>query len=249
VLTVRELSVVIVEDEPLARRELRDLLSEIPGVAIAGEAGDGRGAVTLIEEARPDVVFLDVELPEMNGFEVLQCLKPEAIPVVIFVTAYDQYAVRAFDAQAVDYLLKPVDEMRLQAAVARARSSAAGKRRTIPLSGLRPEARRRRIVVRHRERILFLRSEEIDWIEAVGNYVKIHRGAEGYLLRETLSSIEGTLPDDFVRVQRSAIVNVSRVSQLIHEGKDAYVVVLTDGTLLPLGPKFRKNLEDALGKF
>jgi two-component system LytT family response regulator len=227
-----------VEDEPLARDRVVQQLARRRDFAVTGQASNGAEAVRIIDDLRPDLVLLDIELPELDGFEVLQSLTSDP-PHVIFLTAYDQYAVRAFEIHAFDYLLKPVEPERLDAALDRARTAIE--------AGERPP---KRIVIRSGDRILFLRPEEIDWLESVGNYVKIHRGAEGFHYRQTLGWMEQKLPNDrFVRIHRSRIVNVDRVVELRHVTKDAYAVVLSTGARLPLSPLYRRNLEERLGAF
>lgn len=189
---------LIVDDEPLARERIRTLLRKEPDIEVAGECGDGGRAVTAIEKERPDLVFLDVQMPEAGGFEVLEAVGAERMPAVIFVTAYDKYALRAFEVHALDYLLKPFDRQRFREALERARAhirrAQAGElhQRLLALLGdVRPaQARRERLVVREGGRIFFLRVEEIDWVEAAGNYVRLHAGKRSHLLRETLAGLE-----------------------------------------------------------
>ncbi|HEX2121060.1 MAG TPA: LytTR family DNA-binding domain-containing protein [Thermoanaerobaculia bacterium] len=246
---MRELTILVVEDEALARTRLEELVSSQRGFRVCGWAGDGLTALRAIEELRPDVLLLDIELPEIGGFDVLENLSGELQPAVVFVTAYDDYAVKAFEINAVDYVLKPVEPDRLAAALDRARlavengSSRSAQR---PASQVPPN----RIVVRTGNRILFLRPGEIDCVEAAGNYVRIHRGDAHFLLRTTMASMEHRLPPEkFVRIQRSKLVNVDLVRELIHEGKDNYVLVMTNGTRLKMSPLYRKNIEDVLGEF
>ncbi len=246
---MKSLSVAVVEDEPLAREHLESLVAQLSGCVVVGSAGSPDEAVRMLEERRPDLVLMDIELPGATGFDVLQALTLEALPHVIFITAYDEYAVRAFEVSAIDYLLKPVAPERLEEAFRRARdvigTRGAGDR-IHDLLASRPQ----RIVVRAGERVLFLRPEEIDWIESVGNYVKLHRGQESFLMRLTMVQILARLPArHFIRIQRSRIVNTDRVLELIHEGKDSYTVVLSSGTRFALSPVYRRNLEAALGRF
>lgn len=244
---VKELSVLIVEDEVPARERMEDLLSTQQGYRLCGAAGDGISAMHAIEELRPDLVLMDIDLPEMGAFEVLENLQVEP-PHVIFVTAYDEYALKAFAIHAVDYLLKPVEPERFAEALERARSVITTGGRGESIAPPRPPAGR--IIVRSGVRVLFLRPQEIDAVDAAGNYVKIYRGREAFLLRTTLAAMESRLPArKFVRIQRSKLINVDRIRELLHEGKDNYLVVLADGRRLRLSPMYRKHLEMVLGEF
>ena len=247
------MKVLIVEDEHLARERMRELAEVEDDVEIVGEASTGPDAVRAIERLNPDLVLLDISLPAMDGFEVLTCVDTSPLPLVIFTTAYDQHAIRAFEVQAVDYLLKPVEAERLSAALRRARAqlprrAASDERMRSFLESSHGQSSR--IVVRHGERILFIKPSEIDAIESVGNYVRIQRGSERVLLRQTLAAIEERLqPHGFVRIQRSVLVNVERVAELRRESRESYVVQLATGGEYRLSPNYRANLEDALGKF
>jgi two-component system LytT family response regulator len=230
------LTVLIVDDEPLARRRLRKLLSDEPGVEIAGDCGDGVAAVEEVRRLKPDVLLLDVQMPGMDGFDVIDAIGPERCPAVIFVTAFDKYALKAFDIHAVDYLLKPFDRARLRRAIARARASAAhtaglGRRLLALITGIRDSRSLDRIVVKAAGRVHFVRADEIDWIEAAGHYALLHVGAEVHDMRETLARLEARLdPGRFVRVHRSAIVNFDRIKELLPSFHGEFVVVLRDGT-------------------
>lgn len=231
--------VVIVDDEPLARERIRTLLAPHSDVRLVAECGDGEEAVRVLLAERPDVVFLDVQMPELNGFEVLEALPPGERPAVIFVTAYDEHAVRAFEVNAVDYLLKPVEPRRFEAALARVR-----ERRAPPgaseagLEAVLAELRRTRawpsrLVVRDGSRVTFVRTEEIDWIDAAGNYARLHVGKAVHLLREPLKVLETRLdPERFLRVHRSAIVNLERVVSVEPYFHGEYTLTLRDGTRL-----------------
>jgi two-component system, LytTR family, response regulator len=246
-MTIRTL---IVDDEPLARTRLRSLLEREPDVTVVGECGDGRRAVALVDELEPDLLFLDVQMPVLDGFGVLEALDPDRMPAVIFVTAYDRYAIRAFDVHALDYLLKPFDRDRFQRALARARSQIAANEKAQVLPHYGPSQRRplQRLVIKSLERVFFLRLEEIDWIEAAGNYVKLHVGAETYLRRETMTALEDRLnTDQFVRVHRSTIVNLDRIQELQAWFHGDYKVILHDGTQLTLSRGYREKLQEQLG--
>lgn len=246
--------VLLVDDEPLVRRGLRSLLAEEAGVEIVGEARNGAEAVSLIQDEAPDLVFLDVQMPGLDGLGVLAALAPEDRPAVVFVTAFDQYAVRAFDLHAVDYLLKPFDPPRFRTALERARerlrpgARAAGQE---ALSGLLAELQRQtgtggpdRLAVREGGRIVLVPVEEIDWIEAADNYVRLHRGNRYHLLRESLGRLEETLdPRRFARIHRSAMVNLSRVKALEPAPGGEYDVILTDGRRLTLSRSYRDRFQ------
>ena len=242
--------VLIADDEPLACERLRTLLSAERDVTIAGECHDGRSAVAAILELAPDLVFLDVQMPEMDGFAVMESLA--APPAVIFVTAFDQFAIRAFEVCALDYLLKPFDRDRFSKALARGRLEC--ERRATSdldtrLQTLLTELRGRkqyleRLVIRSGGRVLFLRVDEVDWVESAGNYVRLHAGAEEYLYRETMSRMEGALdPARFARIHRSSIVNVERVKELHALFRGDYTVVLRDGRQLTLSKAYRDRLK------
>ncbi len=237
-----KLSVIIVDDEPLARERIRTLLAAEPDVAILAECANGPEAVAAVRREAPDVLFLDIQMPEMDGFQVLRALGTP-LPLVIFVTAFDEHAVRAFEAQALDYLLKPFKPARFRAALARARTQLAQRqpedvtRQLLALLEARSPAANyvTRLAVRDRDRMRFVKAADIDWLEASGNYVILHAGRENHVLRETLSALETQLsPKDFLRLSRSAIVNLSRVQQVEPAFNDEHVVVLNDGTRLAL---------------
>jgi two-component system LytT family response regulator len=246
---------LIVDDEPLAREIVREMLRRDPELEIVGEAGNGLEAVAAIEEHAPDIVFLDVQMPEMDGFGVLEAVSCERLPAVIFVTAYDQYAVRAFEVHAFDYILKPFDWERFEEALGRAkaqirRDDDLGQK----LDALLQEMKRRpgyveRIIIKTNGRVIFLRTEEIDWIEAEGNYVRLHVGKESFLQRETISSLEARLDGrEFPRIHRSTIVNIDRVQELRPWFQGDYCVILRDGTQLPLSRNYWEKLKQLLGR-
>lgn len=248
---------LIVDDEPLARERIRTLLDDEPEIDIIGECGDGLRAVSDIQEHAPDLLFLDVQMPEMDGFEVLKTLAPDRMPAVIFVTAYDQYALRAFDVHALDYLLKPFDRERFQKALRRAkahissqRSDDVNKRLLALLEDLKSGPKYLdRLVIKSGGRVFFLRTDEIDWMEAAGNYVRLHVGKESHLLRDTMGGLEARLdPQKFLRIHRSTIVNLERIKELQPWFHGEYQVVLRDGTKLTLSRSYRDSLQELLGK-
>jgi two-component system LytT family response regulator len=249
---------IIVEDEPLGRERIRTLLSADREIEIIQECANGREAVAAIAKLEPDLIFLDVQMPEMNGFDVLELIAAEKMPAVIFVTAYDQYAVKAFEFHALDYLLKSFDPERFAAAVQRAKLQiASGRAEKLDdrIAALVEELQARkprpeRLIVRAGGRITFLRVADIDWISAADNYVCLHTGNESHLLRETMASIEVRLdPDKFVRLHRSTIVNLDCVARLEPLFHGDYSVLLTDGTELVMSRTYREKLERPLGKF
>ncbi len=265
---------IIVDDEPLAREKLRGFLEKEPDVEIIGECRDGREALEAIESDKPDLVFLDVQMPEMDGFEVLENLGPEGLrrggaddkssrskaseclPTVIFVTAYDQYAIKAFDVHAVDYLLKPFDRGRFSKAMERARSEherrQAGDVKRQLLALLQDVESRResypaRLVIKTSGRVIFLKVDEIDWVDAAGNYVRIHAGAESHMLRETMGRLEERLdPEKFLRIHRSTIVNIERIRELQQQFHGDYLVVLKNGQRLTLSRSYRDRIQELL---
>ncbi len=248
---------MIVDDEPLARRGLRAHLARAADVEVVAECGDGREAVRLIRELEPDLVFLDVQMPELDGFGVLKEAAAARLPSVIFVTAYDKYALRAFEVHALDYLLKPFDAERFAEALARARTqiereglSEISLRLQSLINDLRTNQKyAERVVVKTAGRIFFLSVEEIDWVEAADNYVRVHAGRDSHLLRETMNSLEKRLdPALFLRVHRSSIVNVRRIKELHTLFRGEYEIILQDGTRLSTGRGYRDRLQELFGR-
>ena len=250
------LRVMIVDDEPLARENLRRLLAREGGVDVVGEAADAEAATALIRSTRPDLVLLDVRIRDGNGFEVLDRIEPDARPPVVFVSAHDEHAVRAFSVRAIDYLLKPIEAHRLHAAIDRARDHVAMKRRLVeqerdsePGAEGAASAPLARFVVRSVGKILLVDVADIDWIEAAGNYVRLHLGEESHLFRETMNNMEGRLDGRrFVRIHRSRIVNTDRIKEMQPWFNGEYVVVLQNGTRLTLSRGYREKLQERLGK-
>jgi two-component system LytT family response regulator len=252
------LRVLLVDDEPLARRLLRVMLAADPEVAVIGETS-GDEAVAVIERTAPDLLFLDVQMPGVDGFEVLGRLAPERLPVVVFVTAYDQHAIRAFEVHALDYLLKPVADARLAEALAHAKQRVRERRgESAPPGGLaalelerlaallaeRRQGYLSRLLVPARERTLVVEVDEIDWIEAADYYVALHVGGRRHLLRETLSQLETRLdPERFCRVHRSAIVNVAQVREIHPLFRGDCTLILRGGERVPLSRTRRADFE------
>ncbi len=252
-----KIRVLIVDDEPIARERLRSMLDPEPELEVIGACGDGREAVAAIRRDKPDLVFLDVQIPELDGFGVVNALSGEQLPVFVFVTAYDQYALQSFEVHAVDYLLKPFDAERFQRALGRARRAihaehgeGVNERLLALLRDLKPEARYlERVVVKNSGRLFFLRADEIDWVESSGNYVCLHAGKESHLLRETMSSLESRLdPACFIRIHRTAIARIDQIKELHPLFHGEYEVVLRDGTRLTLSRSYRDRLQTLLGK-
>ncbi|MDQ4123308.1 MAG: LytTR family DNA-binding domain-containing protein [Acidobacteriota bacterium] len=250
------MKVLIVDDEQLARERVRRHLRDEPDVEIVGEAGNGREAVTAIEEKKPDLVFLDVQMPEMNGFEVLKALNESKIPAIVFTTAYDQYAIQAFEFHALDYLLKPFTRERFKRAVRHAReqfeilrqSGNLDERLVSLLENLKARKYLERIVVKTSGRVFFIKTDEIDWIEAAGNYLKLHVGRDAYLVRETMQSIETKLdPEKFFRIHRSTLVQIDRIKELHPLFGGDYAVILRNGTELSLSRNYRDRLPELFG--
>jgi two-component system LytT family response regulator len=226
-------------------------------IEILNECVNGEQAIEAIQQLEPDLVFLDVEMPGKDGFAVLEALDPEHLPVVIFVTAYDQYAVRAFEFHALDYLLKPFDQERFDKAVNRAVANIQNDKsenltarilQTLEEMKARP-VHLERLVIKMNGHVFFVKTEEIDWLEAEGNYVRLHAGKESYLLRDTISALESQLdPKRFVRVHRSAIVNVDRIQELQPWFHGEYRIILREGVQLTLSRSYREKLHELLGR-
>ena len=241
---------IVVDDEPLARERLLKLLRDEEDIEVVGEAGNGRDGVELIRKERPALVFLDVQMPELDGFGVLAELTAEERPVVVFVTAHDKFALKAFEVHAIDYLLKPFDKERFQTALQRAlehlahrKPQAIHEQLSALLQELRPAAQPDRIAVKGDGRVVFVKTGDVDWVEAADNYVSLHVGKESHLLRETMTSIETRLPKQFLRISRSTIVNTERIKELQPLFHGEYAVILRDGTRLTLSRSHRDKLQ------
>ena len=248
---------MIVDDEPLAREKLRGFLEKEDGIEIVAECRDGKDALETLEREKPDLVFLDVQMPEMDGFEVLENTDPELLPTVIFTTAYDQYALKAFDVHAVDYLLKPYDRERFSQAVARAKEE--HERRQVgevreQLLALLGEVEKRhespfpeRLVVKTSGKVVFIKVADLDWVDAAGNYVRLHVAGDSYLMRETMGRLESRLdPKQFLRIHRSTIVNIERIRELQQQFHGDYLVVLKSGQRLTLSRSYRDKIQELL---
>lgn len=256
----RRIRAIVVDDEPAARRGVRLLVERDPAFEVVGEAGGGAEAVQLVRREQPDLMFLDVHMPGCDGFEALAQLDPANTPAIVFVTAYDEYALRAFEVSAVDYLLKPYDDARFGAALQRAKEDVRRRHtetvntRLVQLleylqqTGARGAASREegagdRILVKSSGEIFFLKAEEIDWIEAEGDYMKFHVAGRAHLMRETMARLEARLdPKRFIRIHRSTIVNIDRLRKLSPSFAGEYAVVLQDGTKLKLSRGYHERI-------
>ncbi|MCP3099908.1 LytTR family transcriptional regulator DNA-binding domain-containing protein [Myxococcus sp. K15C18031901] len=261
-----ELRVLLVDDEPLARRGLRHALARHPDVSICGECRDGREAVVAIRELRPQLVFLDVQMPELDGFGLIREVGAERMPAVVFITAYDAFAVRAFDVHAVDYLVKPFADERFDEAMQRVRQRlrqgeavelgrklaallAETSGPAAPATGSAAPESLARLMVRVGTRSVLVPVADIDWVEADDYCVTLHVGREEHVLRESLAALESRLDAErFVRIHRSAIVNVERIRELHHASPTETVVVLKEGLRLRVSRSRREALERRLGK-
>ena len=248
---------LIVDDERLSRKRIRDLLADEEDCDLIGECGNGIDAIESTRRDRPDLLFLDVQMPQMDGFQVLKSISDLNIPAVIFVTAYDEYAVRAFEVHALDYLMKPFDRERFQGALARVRSHLSrvqdgdlNQRLVALLEGL--SLRRKpidRIAIKSGGHVVFVRTQNVDWVEAADNYVCLHCGAETHPMRETMNALEAKLDSGrFIRIHRSTIVNMDRIKELQPWFRGDYLVILHDGTQLTLSRNYRDRLKDTLLK-
>jgi two-component system LytT family response regulator len=244
-----------VDDEPLARDKIRTMLAGDPEIEIVGECSNGAEAVAAVQRLRPDLMLLDVQMPQVDGFAVLDALKSDYLPLVIFVTAFDHYAIQAFEVHALDYLLKPFDRERFEAAIEHAKTQFGSRNGHLDqrilslLKQLEADSNYlERLVVKASGRVFFLLTSEIDWIEAEGNYVNVHTAQKSHLLRESISGLEAQLdPKEFIRIHRSTIVNLRRIKELQPWSHGEYHVILHDGTELMLSRNYRDNLQNVLG--
>jgi two-component system LytT family response regulator len=262
-MSAEPIRVLVVDDEPAAREGIRHLLRADADVVVIGECATGPEAVAAIRRDEPELMFLDVQMPELDGLAVLRAVGPERVPAVVFVTAYDHYALQAFEVHAVDYLLKPFDDERFRQSLERGkrlvrqgRIGEMGQRiaallRDYGAPAAPPASARHieRLAIRAGGRVTLLRVDEIDWIDAEGDYVRIHVGKSWHLLRETMKKLEAQLdPARFVRIHRSTIVNLERIKELQPFYRGEYVVVLQGGATLKLSRGYRVNLEARLGR-
>lgn len=251
------LRVLIVDDEPLARERIRKILRTHPEVEMVAECKSGSEAVAAVQEHSPDLMFLDVQIPEMDGFTVLEHVDQKQMPNVIFVTAYDRYALRAFEVHAMDYLLKPFDRDRFEEAFHRAKDQIQRNRQnniSRNLSSLLQHMKSQhqyleRLAVKSAGRVFFLKIRDIDWIEAEGNYVRLHVGKQSHLIRQAIGNMEEQLdPEKFIRVHRSTIINIDRIRELQPWFHGDYRVYLQDGTELLMSRSYKDKFRHLLGK-
>jgi two-component system, LytTR family, response regulator len=250
-----KISVVIVDDEATARRRLKRFLTAIPGIEIVTECASGAAAVAALRARTVDAVFLDVQMPEMNGFDVLRSVGADRLPLIVFVTAFDEFALKAFEAHAIDYLLKPFGEERVLRAVERVRTFLVGKtdrgvrqdKLRVMLESTSEHLLPSCLLVKRGDRVLVLRPQEIHWIESVGDYVKVHTGAESHLSRSTLSEMQERLAaEGFVRIHRSRLINLAHLKELCPFSRGESSIVLRDGTRLEASYAFLKDLQERL---
>ncbi|MCI0442337.1 LytTR family DNA-binding domain-containing protein [bacterium] len=253
----KTIRVCIVDDEPIACRRIQRLLKDDSSIEILKICSNGEQAADAIKKLSPDLIFLDIQMPGMNGFEMLKSVPVENMPHVIFVTAYDRYAIQAFEVHALDYLLKPFDTERFEEALTRAKSQIDRDRSRNLNKGLyalleemkTPPRYLERLVIKASGRVFFLKTDEIDWIEAQGKYVSIHSGKDEHLVREGMNTLENELdPRKFVRIHKSTIVNIDRIEQLQAWFHGDYRVILKNGTMLTLSRRYRQKLDELLGK-
>jgi two-component system LytT family response regulator len=254
-MMIPEIRVVIADDDALVRDQLRLLLAEESGVEIVAECGDALQTITAVRTRKPDLLLLDIEMQDADGFQVLNCISPEGMPIVILSSTNDQHAIRAFEARALDYLLKPFDRPRLHTAIERTRAELQrthDRHLTHRILDLLAEARTdsqtdRRLVVKSGGRVVFVDMSEIDWVEAAGNYVEVKTRNGSYLIREGIGSLSNRLdPSQFVRIHRSIIVNVRKIKELQPCNRGEYMVVLKDGKQLSCSRGYRAKLQELI---
>jgi two-component system, LytTR family, response regulator len=242
---------LVVDDEPIARARVVSLLKQEDDIEVVGECSNGQQAMSAIESTSPDLLFLDIQMPEVNGLDLARTIQTSGTPAVVFVTAYDEYALRAFEVHALDFLLKPFSAERFRSALGHAREQVS-QRRKGSVSPALPDhrgGRPNRLMIKSGGRIHFVRMADIDWCEAQGNYVRVHVGAQEHLVRDTMSHLESELdPQQFVRIHRSTIVNVDRIQEMQSSFNGEYVVLLRTGTRLTLSRGYREILQARLGK-
>lgn len=248
---------IVADDEPLARKKLRMLLDAEAGLEVVAECADGQQTIAAVHAHKPQLLLLDIRMPDADGFQVLSQIPRDEMPIVVFTTAYDQYAIRAFEAHALDYVLKPFDEERLHHAIERVRSELVksnGHRRDQIIDrepAIRGTSQHvdRRLVIKTGGRVVFLDLDEVDWIEAAANYVKVNVGKDSYLLREAISRISEKLdPGRFVRIHRSTIVNIGKIKELQPCDSGEYIAILKNGKGLSCSRTYRTQLQQLIDK-
>jgi two-component system LytT family response regulator len=249
---------IIIDDEPLAREKVKLFAGDEPDIEIVDVCSNGHEAIASYNRYKPDLLFLDIQMPEMNGFEILQHLQGNTLSAVIFITAYDEFALRAFEFHAIDYLLKPYDRERFQRSVAHARvalhttgqlETTAEQIKVLLDSVHQNSAKLERLIVKTNGKIIFLRLEEVDWIESAGNYVKLHCGNETHLIRETMNGLEQQLnPKKFIRIHRCTIINIEKIKELEPYFNGEYKVILNNNSQVFLSRNYKENFTKVLGK-
>ena len=248
------LRAIIVDDEPLARERVKTLLREHPDVEVVAECANVEEAVKSIHADLPDLAFVDIQMPETSGLQMLRELDPTRLPLVVFITAHDEHALEAFRANAVQYLLKPVDRNEFRTAMFRVRQLAGTRIRDTEVApaALPPPTRAqflKRVVVKSQERTILLKMPAIDWFESCGNYVRVHAGSERHLLRQTMATLEAKLnPQEFVRIHRTAIINLEAVTEIVTGSHGEHIVKLRNGASLTLSRTYRNRIEPLIGK-
>lgn len=248
---------LIIDDEPLLRERVRTLLTEYRDIELVGECRDGQEAANMILAERPDLIFLDIQMPELDGFEVIKAISDEYLPAIVFITAFDEYAIRAFEVNAIDYLLKPINESRFEQAMQRTIDRLKQPDRHEPdfdrklqdlISGLRTsQSYTTRFVVRSGSKLSFVRASDVDWIDVADNYVRLHVSGREHLVRDTLKSVESQLnPEMFVRVHRSIIINLDRVESVEPYFHGEYVITIKDGARLRTSRSYSERLRTLL---
>jgi two-component system LytT family response regulator len=248
------LRTLVVDDEPMARERIVGMLAQEPDVEVVGECADGAQAAAAIKSLSPDLVFLDIQMPVTDGFGALRRIEPELMPMIVFVTAYSEYALQAFNVRALDYLLKPFSRDRLQQTLSHAREQSErqrtgklGKGLLALVENMTPRKYEERIVVKSGGRVFFVRTDDIEWIEAAGNYVRLHLANQTHVFRETMNDMEARLdPERFVRIHRSRIVNADRIRALEPWTSGEYLLVLQNGAHLRLSRNYREQLHKRL---
>lgn len=256
-MVMARIRALVVDDEALARERVQSLLQKEPDVECVGACANGPEAVAAVAELTPDLVFLDVQMPGLDGFGVVEAVGPDKMPAVVFVTAYDRYALRAFEIHALDYLLKPFDRPRFQKTLQRVRDHLALQKNNGVEERLAAllddvQATRKpmvdRLVIKSAGRVTFVKADEVDWVEAAGNYARVHVGKEEHLIRETMNALEAKLdPAKFVRIHRSTIINLERVRELQPWFHGDYVVILKDGKQLTLSRGYKPKMHELFG--
>jgi two-component system LytT family response regulator len=248
-MSMTSIPTLIIDDEPLARSRIRTMLAAHPDIAVVAECGSAGETAALLRSEAAALLLLDIEMPGAGGFEILQTISMESRPAIVFVTAHEEFALDAFEANAVDYLVKPFSQERLDRALWRVRRFIEGKHAGRPAGSAGARRWRERFGVRVRGEVVFIKVSSIDWVGAAGNYVRLYSGTESHLLRESLQNIAAELdPAVFLRVHRSAIVNLERVRKLVPAADGSLSIILQNAAAVPLGPTYRTALEEALGE-